>query len=61
MPRSYRLSEKACDDAALYSYTLESFGEDQTEHYTQGLLDALLMTWEIMVKQSAHIPLGDRK
>ncbi len=33
MPRSYRLSEKARDDyAALYSYTLESFGEDQTEH-----------------------------
>ena len=41
MPQSYRLTEKAQNDyTAIYAYTLKSFGEDQAESYTHGLLDA---------------------
>lgn len=47
MTLSYRLSEKARDDyAAIYSYTLSSFGEDQAEQYTQGLLDVFELITE---------------
>ncbi len=47
MPVKYRLLPKAeADYYDIYAYTYETFGEDQAEKYTSGILDVFTLITE---------------